>query len=736
MSNQLQENLDIILEEKNTKLLPENLKAGITCLGVTGELEEGIDTSDATATASDIVSGKTAYANGEKITGTVYEVGKDSNMTLDFESMDDFATQEAVCVYSVIPDDYLFRETSRISTPIGYHNVAEAINLQSDQIAKGSTVLGVEGTAEIGGSSDTGVKLFATEEAMKADKTSSEGDLAIIYAEVQAGITETSTFRHAVCPDEVTLPYSIGDEYASVRFEAIDSSGMFDCWGELSQSRFNLECYTDTGMITIEYESYDGITYSKLEGSTEVDFGTEIMFSGSWNDLISYFFLISSVEFRGLYRHDGNAYVLDTAQLTATADHVYNAKYYGKDGVQDGTLGATVSNKFNDPSAEIYAEIQARYDELSSIVLTNSTYKSTFSSDLIMIPSKSDGTPIIDTSALTTTKYMFQSYYDLKMVCPLNTANVTNTFGMFYNCKALTYAPELNYDNVLDAQYMYYGCSSLKSIGDIILPKATNVYRMFLLCSSLETIGVVTMPNVTNAGAMFSSCSSLKSVTITDMSKVTEAKDMFASCDTMVTVDLAGSSAIKNAETMFLSCDNLQTITNFSAGAITNARNMFNGCKSLVETPVLDMPSVTDMYSMFGNCEKLTTVTLTNTSSATNMIFTFSGCVSLVNAPNLNTSSVTSMNRMFSGCSSLVNVPVYDTSKLTSCEDTFNGCEALSDDSLNNIMAMCANSAVVADNQNYFTTLEYIGLTSEQATRCQTLSNYEMFTAAGWTTGY
>ncbi len=70
---ELQNNLNKILEEKTEKLIPENLKKGVTCLGVEGVLVS--NTNDADATEVDILEGKTAYVKDEKITGIMSNNG-------------------------------------------------------------------------------------------------------------------------------------------------------------------------------------------------------------------------------------------------------------------------------------------------------------------------------------------------------------------------------------------------------------------------------------------------------------------------------------------------------------------------------------------------------------------------------------------------------------------------------------------------------------------------------------
>lgn len=55
-------------------LTADKLVTGNTILGIAGTATTGVDTSDANATAADILTGKTAYVNGSKVTGSIPSV--------------------------------------------------------------------------------------------------------------------------------------------------------------------------------------------------------------------------------------------------------------------------------------------------------------------------------------------------------------------------------------------------------------------------------------------------------------------------------------------------------------------------------------------------------------------------------------------------------------------------------------------------------------------------------------
>ena len=124
-----------IASAEQAKIISENIKSGVSILGVTGSHFGGTDTSDATASAADILSGQTAYAVGEKLTGTMANRGAVSG------------------TISTVSDSY--------SIPAGYHDGSGSVSIASAEQAKiipeniksGVSILGVAGSHS--GTADT-----------------------------------------------------------------------------------------------------------------------------------------------------------------------------------------------------------------------------------------------------------------------------------------------------------------------------------------------------------------------------------------------------------------------------------------------------------------------------------------------------------------------------------------------------------------------------------------------------
>ena len=165
----------------------------------------GIDTSDATATASDIVVGKTAYVNGKKIVGTHEVIWSDSTVSVEVTSVNipngvtsilggafyNCASLESI----TIPDSV---------TSIGSATFSGGTNLASITIPDSITSIGsyaFSDTALI--KNQTGVKY--------ADTWVIDCDTDVTSAEIKDGTRGIggSAFKDCINLESVTIPNSV-----------------------------------------------------------------------------------------------------------------------------------------------------------------------------------------------------------------------------------------------------------------------------------------------------------------------------------------------------------------------------------------------------------------------------------------------------------------------------------------------------------------------------------------------
>ena len=596
-------------------------------------------------------------------------------------------------------------------------------NLLPENLKKNITCLGVTGTYE--GSSGTveGIKQFATVEEMQADTTAKEGDLAVVYrSEIQNAAVD-SKFQVATFPDTVVLDTVLTNR-VEFSYRATDSSVMFDCWGSLNRSRFSMDYYSESGEVRIEYTSSDGITYTRTDTTgNPVDFGTEIYceMAEMWNDAIGKFIQIGGNIFEGLFVGESIIKQIQPIKMsTMTINTETNVP----------NISDVITLNYNvDSFAEKIYPMVKHIDTLEGMTSHSRYPYCVYLKDNNTVSIIADGTTS-DSVMLACPVFVDNTFKGLVAA----SYGVTNFYEWQFNLNTGEY---IGRNNITATDYTTFGSSTFKYYYTTVFNDYYYVGNMDWTGSSFSYIYSL-LYNNTSYSADTLSMTGVNGIMYflapTQLTAITEyvyGKEFYGKNGIEIGTLQINTNLTK--EQLKTKAEIWNTLNNVKLDAsITDLSGAFSNMTTIESIPMLDTSNVTDMSTMFQSCSNLMNIPLLDTVNVVDASFMFNACTNLTAIPLFNTTNVTNMTAMLSNCTNLTEIPSLDTSSVTTMTDMFSGCASLSDESLNNILAMCTNAVKITSNK----TLKYIGLTSEQATKCTTLSNYSAFTSAGWTTGY
>ena len=349
-------------------LSPEQGYDGFSSIDLTINVPT-IDTSDATATVNDIVENKTAYVNGQKITGTISErrntqylipIGRDTTVQNSPKAQSVVATSKVVDNGS----SYVIDRTNKAQIRMPYADVASAISLTAEKIVSGNTILGIEGT---GGSTINNQDKTITQNGTYTADSGYTGlgevtvnvpgqDLSDATATAQEILNgKTAYISTGKVTGSMEAARHFRNKQAMITYEANNNCNMGDLaiiydlvqtnwsgegilnivtfpqqvvlpeaftgnayiygrteenyWdidGSISSTNMSLTIYgTDSYRIT--YTSEDGITYNRTDSySSSIDFGGQTTHMYEYNDIFGNFFKIIGGSFNGLYEYNTN----------------------------------------------------------------------------------------------------------------------------------------------------------------------------------------------------------------------------------------------------------------------------------------------------------------------------------------------------------------------------------------------------------------------------------------------
>lgn len=291
-------------------------------------IDVGTDTSDADAVAENIEKGKTAYVNGEKITGTLEDAGSSADVMVAADNIKVGNERGWDCVSTTYTntDKKIHRDGWYVDQHIKFEDLAPRLGVTPDKIVSGNSILGVEGTYEGGGSGEGTEDATATADDVLSPKT--------FYAK---GIKQKGSIQYTSSNISGSVSPHLFDNDINMKLQCISE-------------KYKLAIYCNNGSSNIYFYRYENNTITtllKTVSSTSLD-------SNITSILKIYFTDVTNGNGNLMLWLMTSAYQYGVCEMTTDGEILFDTFRYFTDSTTSPGFGFAINPKYPDTIAYAY----------------------------------------------------------------------------------------------------------------------------------------------------------------------------------------------------------------------------------------------------------------------------------------------------------------------------------------------------------------------------------------------